>query len=214
MQVGSQKTMLWSMQAADRQDFRAAGFALMQSGRDLGGHMQFDHWRSSATVKSKILELDGLWGRLSRSLCSVGQKYKAARMCAWPRGFHSAAIVHLPGQCFQHQRSYLMWAVRFAASGPSALIQCSLFGQPLNDPAFWVHQNSVQLIRQHANPDVAAWTFPEAMQRDRLRLEPGPCGVLLLPCNRFTGITIKALLFGITKALALIWFRRQFNTLG
>ena len=180
MQVDDNKTMVWAVEASHRQVLRAHGLTLMHSGRELGGHVQYDHRRSGHTVRVKLDELQDLWGRLTRSRCPASQKLRAARVCAWPRAFHSISIVHLTNQEFQHQRACLMRAVHYAAAGASSIVQFSMFGKPCTDPGFWALQHTVLTFRKFCDPDIADWTLQEAHERKRNKLEPGPCGVLVV----------------------------------
>ena len=178
MQIDSHKTRVWATVSSFRATLRDHGQVLQQAGRDLGGHMQFDHRCTNSSVTSKMQDLAPMWSKLSRSLANTQQKLKAARQSAWPRAFHSGSIVHLGWHRVHKQRVQLMKAIGYSQPSASSLIQFGLSMQPKNDPGFWLLAQSLRHFRKFADEHMSQWILEVAAQRPTHH-EPGPCGVLL-----------------------------------
>lgn len=68
IELDSGKTYTWPLDAAA--DFRAQGFVTKLGARNLGGHMQHSRRHTNYTITARCGSLQGLWGRLGKSLAS------------------------------------------------------------------------------------------------------------------------------------------------
>ena len=176
--IDHKKTYAWANATLGRQTLKQADFNIKHSARDLGGHMCYTRRNTNQTITQKIDAMPELWSRLSRSLAPVNQKHRAIVSCAWLKGLHGIATVHLGSHQFDRLRAGAMKGTGASKKGASPIAYLSFCHSTRLDPECHAIFMSITHFRKYASPDVAALVFEAHHNKVRHSPVPEPYAVL------------------------------------
>ncbi len=178
VEIDQTKTYVWSVQAHERQNFRAANLDIKHFARDLGGHIQYSKHATNSTIVKNIQKLNVLWPKLARSTASYHQKVKAVKAKAWPIALHAIATAHLGPEHHESLRTGVMKSLGCAKSGASPTIHLSLIENPQLDPQCFSLIDTILINRTMLQYDQVSFMFSHLAEDHKKRPPPGPCSVL------------------------------------
>ncbi len=195
IQIDNKKTYVWSTDANDRKTLKHSNFVIKHWARDLGGHMQYTMQVTNATIATRCINMEPLWGRLARSPASYLQKLRACKAKAWPAGLHAIGSVHLADEHFVKLRTGVARGLEFEHAGASPLAHLSLVEDAHADPQFVALLDTVFSFRTHNHADRAAFVLGEVARSTRQRPLPGPCSVLTVRLHQIAWAWVRETVF-------------------
>ena len=153
LQLDQTKTIYWSINASARQTLRQSEFKVINSCRDLGGHLQFTKQKTNKTLAEKCNSIRKLWPRLHQCRSPLRHKFKVLRCKAWPRVLHSCPAVHVNNHIFTNLRRGAMQGLGLHKPGANPMIQLSWLLFPTHDPECYAIFSSVRHARRFANSE-------------------------------------------------------------
>ena len=179
LQLDQTKTIYWSINASARHMLRQAEFKVINSCRDLGGHLQFTKQKTNKTLAEKCASIRKLWPRLHQCRSPLRHKFKVLRCKAWPRVLHSCPAVHVNSHILTSLRRGAMQGLGLHKPGANPMIQLSWLLFPTHDPECYAIFSSVRHARRFANSEALDPFLEATSQVPERQQMPGPIGVLI-----------------------------------
>ena len=114
LRLDQRKTSFWAVSAKTRNDLKALGHAVIESGLDLGTSMTYTASHRNAVMQLRIQSVTPLWRRLRLLRVSLWHKLLAVRMALLPRALHDTALIVIGKHWLDKLRSGVMRALSFA----------------------------------------------------------------------------------------------------
>lgn len=179
VELDGAKSFVWSTQSAERAFFKKQGHQVLNSARDLGGHLNYNRQNTLHTIRARLSDIRELWGWLAKSCAPLPQKLRALECVAWPRCLHSIPTLHMAEAHFCRLRSAAVRSLNAYKHGVNPMLHLSLVCPTRYDPEFYALWATLRMFRRHCNPDVAFPLLTAIVNCGQRMLFQGPCGALL-----------------------------------